>query len=128
MKFYMRNADAALAGMAELTLEQCGLYNRILDLIYSRDGVVPADEACAMLRIDPRAWRRITAELMAKGKVRVDSEGMLCANGVSKTLTSAEIRSRSQRSSADLRWKNYKLSKENNVIRMPLTITNTKED
>lgn len=126
MKFYMRDPDAALAGMNGLTLEQRGLYNSILDLIYSRDGLVPANEACGMLRIDPRAWRRITAELTRKEKIRVDSDGMLCANGVDATLTQAEIRSISARSSVDLRRKNHKLAKENNAATMLSTTTTTK--
>ena len=36
LKWYKRDPDAALSGMFELTLEERGAYNTILDLIYSR--------------------------------------------------------------------------------------------
>ena len=44
MKFYYHRPDAAIAGMAELSLEQRGAYYSILDVLYSRDGIVPDDD------------------------------------------------------------------------------------
>ena len=38
LKWYKRDPRAALAGMMKLTLEECGAYNKILDLIYLRGG------------------------------------------------------------------------------------------
>ena len=38
VKWYKRDPNAALTGMASLTLEERGAYNTILDLIYAHDG------------------------------------------------------------------------------------------
>lgn len=88
MKWYKRDPDAALSGMAELTFEECGAYNRLLDLLYSRDGNVPDDDRfCAsVFHCDPRTWRALKARLIAKGKVRVNLSGNLTANRVELEL------------------------------------------
>ena len=44
LKWYARDPRAALTGMMELTLEERGAYNTILDLIYCHDGEVVDDE------------------------------------------------------------------------------------
>ena len=90
MKWYKRDPDAALAGMAELSFEECGAYNRLLDLLYSRDSNVPDDDAfCAMVfHCNPRTWRALKARLMVKGKIRITPEGRLTANRVQFELNS----------------------------------------
>jgi len=40
VRWYKRDPNAALTGMAGLTLEERGAYNTILDLIYANDGAV----------------------------------------------------------------------------------------
>jgi uncharacterized protein YdaU (DUF1376 family) len=117
MKFYMRNPDAAIAGMNELTFEQIGFYNLLIDLLYARDGVVPDDGAAVAHMLgnrDLRAYRRLKAELIQAGKIRVDNSGMLDANGVRSVRLLAEVRSKSARSAAQVRWSNYQKAKENN--------------
>lgn len=71
--FYKRDPDAALSGMRELTLEQRGAYNTILDLIYARVGEVPDDERwmAGCLGCDIRVWRRLRRELIDLGKIFV---------------------------------------------------------
>lgn len=73
LNWYKRDPKAALAGMAVLTLEECGAYNLILDLIYSRDGDLPDDdrELARLMRCDVRVWRRIRRRLMDLGKLYV---------------------------------------------------------
>jgi hypothetical protein len=45
MKWYKRDPDAAIAGMSELTMEECGVYTIvIIDYLYSRDGDLPTDD------------------------------------------------------------------------------------
>ena len=117
MKFYMRNPDAAIAGMNELTFEQIGFYNLLIDLLYARDGVVPDNDAAVAHMLgnrDLRAYRRLKAELIQAGKIRVDNSGMLDANGVRSVRLLAEVRSKSARSAAQVRWSNYQKAKENN--------------
>lgn len=93
MKWYKRDPDAALSGMAELSFEECGAYNRLLDLLYSRDGDVPDDDAfCArVFHCNPRTWRALKARLIAKGKVR-SAGGLLTANRVELEINSAHER------------------------------------
>jgi len=78
IRWYKRDPDAALAGMAVLTLEECGAYNLILDMIYSREGNLPDDDrsVARWLRCDVRVWRRIRKRLIDLGKLYVHG-GML---------------------------------------------------
>jgi uncharacterized protein YdaU (DUF1376 family) len=94
MQWYKRDCDAALVGMAELTLEECGAYNRLLDLLYSRNGNVPDDDVmvATMMRVDVRTWRRLKARLIAHGKVwiiQIQPCGQLMAKRVEKTISDA---------------------------------------
>jgi uncharacterized protein YdaU (DUF1376 family) len=78
IKWYKRDPDAALNGMAELTLEERGAYDTVLDLIYSRDGKVDDDERflAGWMRVDVRVWKRIRARLIALGKLYVDENSL----------------------------------------------------
>jgi len=116
MKFYPHYPDAWLAGTTELSFEQCGAYIKLINLLYSRDGMVPDQDAVVarMLQCDPRLWRRLKNELMAAGKVRVTTDGRLTANGVDQTRLLAQVRSTSARHQANVRWENYRKAKQNN--------------
>jgi uncharacterized protein YdaU (DUF1376 family) len=74
IRWYKRDPDAALNGMAVLTLEERGAYNTVLDLIYSRDGKVDDDDRfiAGWCRVDVRVWRRIRGRLIELGKLYVD--------------------------------------------------------
>ena len=90
MKWYKRDPDAALAGMVELTLEERGAYNTVIDLLYSRDGNLPADD-CFFARAcncRPHTWRRLRDNLLAKGKLHM-IDGKLTANRVAGELEHA---------------------------------------
>ena len=73
LKWYKRDPRAALVGMMGLTLEECGAYNKILDLIYAHDGELEDREAeiCGWLNCDPRIWRRIRLRLLSLGKLYI---------------------------------------------------------
>lgn len=64
--WYKRDPDAALDGMRNLTLEERGAYNTILDLIYSRKNRLPDDDyfIAGHLRVDLRVWRRLRKRLV----------------------------------------------------------------
>jgi uncharacterized protein YdaU (DUF1376 family) len=117
MKFYPRDPDAFFAGVSGMTFEQIGIYTLIIDLLYSRDGLVPDDDAAmiATLHADPRVWRRVKAELIALGKIRTTTDGMLDANGVANRRLLAEVRSTSARHAVNVRWTNYRKAKEINT-------------
>lgn len=73
LKWYARDPRAALAGMMKLTLEECGAYNKILDLIYVRGGNLEDDpeEICRWLNCKPRTWKRIRTRLIDLEKIYV---------------------------------------------------------
>jgi uncharacterized protein YdaU (DUF1376 family) len=116
MRFYRHDPDAWLAGTAELNFEQRGAYISLIDLLYSRDGIVPDDDrvVARMLQVDPRTWRRLKYELMAAAKVRTTPEGNLTANRVAEEQLRAEIRSKLAIHSVNVRWQRFKNAKENN--------------
>lgn len=64
--WYKRDPEAALDGMRELTLEERGAYNTVLDLIYMRKNRLPDDERfiAGWLGVDVRVWRRLRARLV----------------------------------------------------------------
>ena len=121
MKFYKRDPNRALAGMAALTSAQRGIYNSIIDLLYARDGLLPCandqdDRRIAKyITIDIREWRRMKRQLMQLDKIRVTNDGLLDANGVAIELRSATDRSEIARKSATHRWDLFRLSKKFNV-------------
>lgn len=73
LHWYKRDPEAALAGMMELSLEERGAYNTVLDLIYTRDGAIDDDERfiSGWLRCDVRVWKRIRARLIGLGKLYI---------------------------------------------------------
>ena len=116
MKFYKRDPHTALEGMSELTLEQVGAYNLLIDLLYARDGLVPDDDklVARLLHRDPRTWRTMKRDLMAAGKIQVTASGLLTANGVDHTRSQANLKSEITARSARHRWEIYRLSKQFN--------------
>lgn len=74
LRWYRRDPLAALDGMANLSLEERGAYNTVLDLIYARDGAVPDDAAfmCRRLGCNVRRWTRIRQRLIDLKKIYVD--------------------------------------------------------
>lgn len=73
LKWYKRDPRAALSGMMALTLEECGAYNKILDLMYLRDGklIDDAQEICRWLNCNVRTWKRIRGKLIDLEKIYV---------------------------------------------------------
>lgn len=105
MKFYKRDPDAALAGMVELTLQERGAYNSIIDLLYSRDGIL-ADDADLIRRAlgcHGNEWRTVKATLIAKGKLWVE-DGYLKAKRVDSVIKEAGNFSETQRIRVGKRW------------------------
>jgi hypothetical protein len=112
--------------MAPLTAAQRGVYNSILDLLYSRDGVVPDNDRAVAhaITIDLRQYRNLKRQLEAAGKLR-SQDGFLSANGVRSVLANAQLRSSSARANAQLRWDRQE--KANNIKPRPMR-THSKRD
>lgn len=105
LRWYKRYPDEALGGMAELTLEERGAYNTVIDLIYARDNNLPDDDKfiARLMMCDVRTWKRIRTVLMTKGKIY--SDGMRIRNNkcdvlIDQALDRANHRSEVQRSYA----------------------------
>lgn len=113
MKFYKRDPDRALAGMAELTMKQRGVYNSLLDLLYSRDGVVPDDDrrVAKMIACHWREYETVKAELLALGKIWHEG-GYLRAKRVQETIKSAADFAQDQRKRASNGWQKKRLDNE----------------
>jgi uncharacterized protein YdaU (DUF1376 family) len=122
VNWYKRDPDRALNGMVGLTLEERGAYNTILDLLYSRDGVVPNDDAylLAVLGCHGNQWRAVKKSLIAKGKIWVDLSGNLSGKRVEKTLKEAGNYSETQSKRATKGWEKRKKFNVINHPSMPL--------
>src|SRR5262245_25941932 len=73
LRWYKRDPRAALAGMMELTLEERGAYNTVLDLIYTHDGAIEDNNALisSWLRVDARVWKRLRQRLLDTKKIYI---------------------------------------------------------
>ena len=119
MRWYKRDPDAALAGMIGLSLEERGVYNTIIDLLYSRDGELPTSDsffskACGCR---PQVWRRIRDSLLAKAKLHYRPDGKLTANRVVNELKTARklMANRQQTGSKQLIETPVSSGKPNNI-------------
>jgi len=134
LHWYKRYPNDALNGMAMLTLEECGAYNRVLDLLYIHDGALRDDETelARMVHCDVRVWRRIRRRLMDLGKLyihagclrnpRADNEVHLAMKLVASSrqagLSSGAIR-RAQRNNAN--------DLKGTLVRIPFEHTRTRK-
>ena len=93
MKWYPHDPSAALAGMIGLTVEERGAYYTLMDLQYARapHGDVTDELVVKALAVRPQVWRRLKANLIAKGKVH-ETDGKLSANRVETELKLAANR------------------------------------
>ena len=107
MKFYRRDPDRALSGMAELTLQERGAYNTILDALYSRDGVLPDDNEMLrrMMGCHGNELRAVKRKLIERGKIWIE-DGYIKAKGVDDTISEAAEFSEVQRKRVGIRWEN----------------------
>ena len=109
LKWYKRDPRAALAGMMKLTLEECGAYNKILDLIYLRGGNLEDDseEICRWLNCKPRVWKRIRAKLIDIEKIYVHA-GCLHNERADEEIVEYTRKVVTGIENADKRWATYR--------------------
>ncbi len=65
------SADEWIAGCQGLTVEEEGLYVRLVARIYSRGGALEVAGLATYCGCDPRKFARLLGELLAKGKVEI---------------------------------------------------------
>lgn len=108
LKWYKRDPRAALIGMMGLSLEECGAYNKILDLIYIRDGKLKddAEEICGWLKCNTRTWKRIRARLIDLEKLYVYN-GCLHNERADDEITKAQRMIKLCTEAAGKRWATY---------------------
>lgn len=114
MRFYKRDPDRALAGMAELSLEERGAYNTILDALYARDGILADNDEILrrLMACHGNKWRAVKTRLIAHGKIWIE-DGYMKAKGVDSTLAEAAIFSETQKKRAEKRWEMERKSPRN---------------
>lgn len=98
MEFFKFFPAKFLEGASQLTVEQCGLYIRILCLIYERDGQLVDDDAIIARRLgmQVRPYRRLKIELITADKLRLVPGGYLTCPRVEKTMADARRQSELQ--------------------------------
>lgn len=106
MEWYKHKPEAFNLGVAQLTLEETGAYILVLNLLYSRDGDLPDDDAyiSKVLHIQSRTWRKVKSALMAKGKIWQTSDGLLMAKRVENTLKTWRKHAENQANNSKKRW------------------------
>jgi uncharacterized protein YdaU (DUF1376 family) len=105
IKWVKFDPDAALAGIAELTLEERGAYMTVISLIYSRNGNVPDEERliCRHLHCRPQTWRKLRNSLITRGKLAVNA-GQIEAKRTANELETARKRMVKGSVLAENRW------------------------
>lgn len=75
LSWYKRNPADAINGMVDLTFEEQGCYNALLDHMYLEGGGLRDDAhfMARLLRTSTRTWLRLREVLIAKGKIAVQS-------------------------------------------------------
>lgn len=106
IKWYKRDPDAALAGMAVLTLEERGAYTTVLDLIYSLQGNLRDDDRyiAGWLNCDVRKWRRIRRRLIDLEKLYLNG-GNLRNGRADRELDAAQHRIASAADAGRASWR-----------------------
>jgi len=96
---------ALLEGTQELSLKQCGAYFRLICVLYARhpQRIIDDDRLVArLISVDVRTWKSIKPELMARGKLWLDKDGLLDVPRFETTIkTVTKIRKISPRSNGD---------------------------
>ena len=122
LNWYKRFPHEALEGMFELTLEERGAYNTVIDLIYARVNKLPDEDRfiSGHLRCDVRVWRRIRARLLGLGKIEI-VDGRIANDRCTSEIDSALSRGLSARQAALTSWrsrppKSSGTLNENNVV------------
>jgi uncharacterized protein YdaU (DUF1376 family) len=79
MPYHRRFHSDALAGFMSLNLEERGAYQTVLDMIYDRGGPIHDNERLlsGYMNCSVRKWRSLRLSLLEKGKIEIDSEGMI---------------------------------------------------
>ncbi|MEN2786165.1 DUF1376 domain-containing protein [Sphingomonas qilianensis] len=86
--WHKRYHSDALAGFMPLSLEERGAYQTVLDLIYDHGGPIADDERilAAYMRCSPRKWRAVRDQLVGKGKISFNSEGLITNSRAEREL------------------------------------------
>lgn len=90
LPYHKRYHSDALAGMMPLTLEERGAYNTLLDLIYDRGGPLIDNERllAGYMNCSTRKWRQLRADLIAKGKIYINADGLIANTRARKEIES----------------------------------------
>lgn len=88
LPYHKRYHSDALAGMLPLSLEERGAYNTLLDMMYDRGGPLIDNERllAGYMNCSVRKWRQIREQLILKGKIRIDKDGLITNSRARKEI------------------------------------------
>ena len=117
LKWHKRNHHFMLADVADLTPEEGGVYNQVLDLLYIHEGAIEDDERAnaKLMRLDVRKWRRIRDRLLDRKKLYRNGPTLrstIADRGVEEGQRSLENAKRAGLASAQKRSADIKLLKD----------------
>jgi uncharacterized protein YdaU (DUF1376 family) len=89
--YHKRYHSDALSGFMALTLEERGAYQTLLDMMYDRQGPLIDNERllAGYMNCSIRKWRQLREDLIAKGKIRINSAGQITNDRAEKEIESA---------------------------------------
>jgi uncharacterized protein YdaU (DUF1376 family) len=118
--YHKRYHSDALAGMMNLTLEERGAYNTLLDMMYDRGGPLIDNERllAGYMGCSIRKWRSLRDILIEKRKIRINKDGLITNGRTEKEIENASKTHRKRVETGSkggrTRAENEKLSNENN--------------
>jgi uncharacterized protein YdaU (DUF1376 family) len=105
MEYFPCFGKDLLEGTQELTLKQQGVYFRLINVLYVRDGYIIDDDRliARLISVDLRTWKSVKRDLIARRKYWLNGDGMVRVPRFETTLkTVTKIREKSRRSHRDL--------------------------
>jgi uncharacterized protein YdaU (DUF1376 family) len=91
LPYHKRYHSDALAGFMPLTLEERGAYQTLLDMMYDRGGPLIDNERllAGYMNCSLRKWRQIRDQLIEKGKIFVNRDGLISNSRARKEIENA---------------------------------------
>ena len=102
MNYYERHIGDYLKDTAHLSLLEHGVYTRLMDVYYTREGAIPAGEAARLIGARSKDEREAPATVLSEFFVLVD--GLHRQDRCEREIERFQDKQRKAKASADARW------------------------
>jgi len=102
MNYYERHIGDYLKDTAHLSLLEHGVYTRLMDVYYTREGAIPAAEAARLIGARSKDERQALAAVLSEFFVLVDGEHR--QDRCDREIERFQDKQRKARASAEVRW------------------------